>query len=621
MCGITGVIGLGRSEGESIVQRMSDAIRHRGPDDSGDFAVDGFAFGMRRLSIIDLGQGHQPIWTERGTGIVFNGEIYNYRELRRELEQRGVHFRTQSDTEVIARLYDLHGLECVRRLQGMFAICLFDPQEQKIHLVRDRLGKKPLYYGEVDGTFYFASELKAILAGVGSRPAIAPQAIYDYLTLRYVPGPTTIWYGLRSLEAGTWITVSLVDRKVARQRYWSIEFQSAAVDPKRDYGAEFEDLLRQAVEKRLVASDVPVGVLLSGGLDSSAVAATATALGHENLHTFSVAFEDNEHEDETPFARLVASHLGTQHSEIRIGKEKFIDSLPLLVTATDEPLADLASIPLYFVSALAKQDVKVVLSGEGADETLAGYDMEQLARKFAGLEAASMLPVSLRSVMADLLLRLDRPFAAAMLRQGASGALGDLRAHMTRIWTEAEKTNLWIGPRPVQSTDDLIKSWYDQCRSSAPVDQMQQVYCRSWLVEDLLMKADKMSMAASLELRCPFLDHELVEWCAQLPIEWKVGSRKSGYRSKRILREFAAKYLPIDIINRPKLGFPVPAYRWLERGLSGWARERINAGRLCRWIDVDKLSSTLELAERGLRAAQHQIWSAIVLDHWLETWA
>ena len=325
MCGIAGVIGLGRHDGESAVQRMLDSIRHRGPDDSGDFTVDGFTFGMRRLSIIDLGQGHQPIWTERGTGIVFNGEIYNYRELRSELEQRGARFKTQSDTEVIARLYDLDGLDSIRRLQGMFAICLYDPLEQKIHLVRDRLGKKPLYYGEVNGAFYFASELKAILAGAASRPKISPQAIYDFLTLRYVPGPTTIWHGLQSLEAGTRVSVSLVDRRIARQKYWSIEFRSAPVDPNRDYEAEFEDLLRQAVEKRLVASDVPVGILLSGGLDSSAVAATATALGHENLHTFSVAFEDSEYEDETPFARLVANRLRTQHSEIRIGKRKFIE--------------------------------------------------------------------------------------------------------------------------------------------------------------------------------------------------------------------------------------------------------------------------------------------------------
>lgn len=620
MCGIAGVAGLGRDEGIAAVRRMSDAIVHRGPDDSGEFAADGVAFGMRRLSIIDLGHGHQPIWTARGTGIVFNGEIYNYRELRRELMQRGVQLKTESDTEVIAQLYDLDGLDCIRRLEGMFAICLYDPSSRQIHLVRDRLGKKPLHYGEIGGAFYFGSELKAILAGAASRPEIDAQAIYDFLTLRYVPGPGTVWRGLQSLEPATCVTLDLGSRQLTRRKFWSVEFQSAPFQRDRDYAVEFTTLLHQAVEKRLVASDVPVGILLSGGLDSSAVAATAAELGHANLHTFSVAFDEGGESDETPFARLVAKTLGTRHSEVTIGQKEFIDFLPRFVTAADEPLADLASIPLYFVSALAKRDVKVVLSGEGADETLAGYDMEGLARQFDRLKAVAALPAPMRSVLASLASRLQRPLAAAALRSGAAGALGDLRAHMTRLWTEQEKAGFWRASPAPRSTDDLIKSWYDGCVSPQPIDQMQQVYCRSWLVEDLLIKADKMSMAASLELRCPFLDHTLVEWCARLPLEWKVGSRQLGYSSKRILRDYAAKRLPADIINRPKRGFPVPAYQWLERGLAPWAWERINVGRLDSWIDVKALLPVLKAAELGSRPAQHQIWSLVILDHWLEAW-
>ena len=229
------------------------------------------------------------------------------------------------------------------------------PRARQIHLVRDRLGKKPLYYGEIEGAFCFASELKAILAGAASRPEIEPQAIYDFLTLRYVPGPATIWRGLRSLEAGTCLTLNLDDRKLAQRKFWSVEFRSETFDPGRDYAAEFEQLLRAATEKRLVASDVPVGILLSGGIDSSAIAATAAELGHNNLHSFSVAFDEGGDSDETPFARLVARHLGTQHSEVMIGQKEFLEFLPRFVTATDEPLADLASIPLYFVSALAKR--------------------------------------------------------------------------------------------------------------------------------------------------------------------------------------------------------------------------------------------------------------------------
>jgi asparagine synthase (glutamine-hydrolysing) len=620
MCGIAGVIGLGRDRAEASVAAMLDAIRHRGPDDSGEFAVDQVSFGMRRLSIIDLSQGHQPIWTARGTGIVFNGEIYNYRELRLELTQRGAQLRTQSDTEVVAQLYDLEGLDCIKRLEGMFAICLYDPSSRQIHLVRDRLGKKPLYYGEIEGAFYFASELKAILAGAASRPEIEPQAIYDFLTLRYVPGPATIWRGLRSLEPGTCLTLELEERRLTQRKFWSVKFHSEAFDQARDYTSEFERWLQQAVEKRLVASDVPVGILLSGGIDSSAVAATAAELGHDNLHSFSVAFDEGGESDETPFARLVARHLGMRHAEVTIGQKEFLEFLPRFVRATDEPLADLASIPLYFVSALARRDVKVVLSGEGADEALAGYDMQVLARQFDRMSLAARLPASVRSILSDMALRLQRPLAASILRCGASGALSKMRAHMTRIWTEPEKVQFWRGSSNLHSTDSLIKSWYDDCMSPNPVDQMQQVYCRSWLVEDLLMKADKMSMAASLELRCPFLDHALVEWCARLPLQWKVGSRQLGYRSKRILRDYAAKRLPAEIIDRPKRGFPVPAYQWLERGLAPWARDRINSGRLDSWVDVRALSTNMKAAELGSRPAQHQVWSLVVLDHWLEAW-
>lgn len=619
MCGIAGVAGFDSARGLAAVRLMSDAIRHRGPDDSGEFAEDGFAFGMRRLSIIDLGSGHQPIWTARGTGIVFNGEIYNYRALRGELAQRGVALKTQSDTEVIAQLYDLEGLDCIRRLEGMFAICLYDPAAGQIHLVRDRLGKKPLYFGEFAGGFYFASELKGILAALPSRPDIEPQAIYDFLTLRYVPGPATIWRGLRNLEAGMHLTLDLRSRKTALHKYWSVDFRSEGIDTGRDYQAEFDALLAGAVEKRLLASDVPVGILLSGGLDSSVVAAAAAERGHTNLHTFSVAFEDGGDSDETPFARLVAKRLGSQHSEIRIGQRDFLDYLPQFVRATDEPLADLASVPLFFVSKLARKSVKAVLSGEGADETLAGYNMEKLALQFGRLDTAAQLPGALRSALANAAGWLGRPLPRAVLQHGPAHALAHLRAHMTRIWTQDEKARFWRGG-PAQSTDDLIAGWYAQCTSRDPIDQMQQVYVGSWLIEDLLMKADKMSMAASLELRCPFLDHEFVTWCARLPKVWKVGSRDTGYVSKRILREYAKARLPAEIIERPKRGFPVPAYQWLEQGLGNWARDRINAGRLARWIDPTKMDGSLDAARRGWRPAQHKIWNLIVLDHWLEAW-
>jgi asparagine synthase (glutamine-hydrolysing) len=621
MCGIAGVLGLGSVDGLAAVRRMTGSIRHRGPDDSGDFAIDGVAFGMRRLSIIDVGLGHQPIWTPRGTGIVFNGEIYNYRELRTFLQQREIELSTQSDTEVIAHLFDLEGLECVHRLEGMFAICLYEPGTQRLHLIRDRLGKKPLYYGDIDGILFFASETKAILAGAETRPELSDQAIYDFLTLRYVPGPSTMWRNIRAVESGTCVTIGIADRTIASRRYWSLAFQSETSDDNRDYAAEFELHFQRAVEKRLVASDVPVGILLSGGLDSSAVAATAVELGHQDLHTFSVAFNDGEESDETPFARLVAQRFGMKHSEIVIGQEDFIKTLPQFVRMSDEPLADLASIPLYFVSRLASNDVKVVLSGEGADETLAGYDMERLARQIDRLRTISRLPSFLLQWLATIAPAHWARILKSVEHGGWSGIFAEMGVHMTRVFSDDEKIALWRGPTGLRSTDTLIRGWYQECRSPHPLDQLQQVYCRSWLIDDLLMKADKMSMAASLEVRCPFLDHMLVEWCARLPVEWKAGSRQDGYVSKRILRQYAAKRLPAEIIDRPKRGFPVPAYRWLEGNLMAWARERLQSGGpVNAWIDVQMLEPMLDAAARGSLSAQHQVWNLLVLEHWLEAW-
>ena len=618
MCGIAGAVGLAAASlGRATVARMTDAQRHRGPDDAGDFATDGVAFGMCRLSIIDVAQGHQPIWSESGAGIVFNGEIYNYRELRTALEQRGHRFATQSDTEVILRLYDDEGIQCLDRLEGMFAICLYDPRRRCLFLARDRLGKKPLYYGEFGGVLYFASEIKAILAALPERPAIDRQALHHYLTLRYVPGPAAIWQGIRKLEPGCCLTVDLDRGTQGIARYWSVAFRSDAPDPAKDYPRAFEGLFLDAVEKRLVASDVPVGILLSGGLDSSAVAASAVELGHRAFHSFSVAFDEAD-ADERVFARQVAERLGARHREIVIDKRQFVEFLPEFVHITDEPLADLAGVPLYFVSRLAREEVKVVLSGEGADEILAGYDLDRTAQRLERLQRlARFLPQRLPRLPSRA-----GGIVSDLARFGWSRILATRGTHMTRLWSEAEKAELWPGTPPPESTDALIRGWYDAARSPQPIDQFQEVHCGSWLVEDLLMKADKLSMANSLELRCPFLDHRLVEWCARLPLVWKVGSAELGYRSKRILRQFAAARLPQAIIDRPKRGFPVPADRWLEGPLGAWAEDRLfRAPRMAQHFDLAPAKPVLAAARHGNTAAQHKIWALLILDHWLERWA
>lgn len=601
MCGIVGVLGnFSAAHGRELVQKMNEAIRHRGPDSDGVWSRDGFAFAMRRLSIIDLKTGSQPIWTEDGVGIVYNGEIYNYRALRSELEKSGARFKTETDTEVVLNLYHAAGIEGLSRLEGMFAFAIFDPRRKKVFIARDRIGIKPLYWAEHEGSFWFASEIKAILAGLNSRPPIDHESIHHYLTFRYVPSPKTIWQGVQKLEPGHILTYDLEARNWKIERYWECRFASEPVDRSRDYVHEFEDLFLDSVEKHLVASDVPVGVMLSGGLDSSAVAAAAIELGHRNFHTFTVGFKEGGEFSELSHARDLSRHIGSTHHEIEIDRSDFMNFLPEFVRFSDEPLADLASIPLYYVSKLARENVKVVLTGEGSDELLAGYNMERLALKLD-------------------LLRIS----GGNWREAFRGRL----THMTKYWTEREKEALWSAETRMPSSDDLLRSWYADAKSSHPLDQLQQVYCHSWLVEDLLMKADKMSMANSLELRVPFLDHRIIEWAQRLPIAWKVGSFPR-YTSKRILREFAKKRVPASIINRPKQGFPVPAYRWLTaedtRVESGkWAENLLlhESRFIGTLFDLSRLRPMLAAARKGDGHSAHKIWIMIILEFWGREWA
>ena len=625
MCGIVGLIGsFSREEGAAVCTRMNEAIAHRGPDDHGDFATDGFAFAMRRLSIIDLSGGHQPMWGEGpdAVGIVFNGEIYNYLEIREKLAAAGHRFSTRSDTEVILRLYEAEGIEGLSRLHGMFAICIYDPRNRVVHLIRDRLGIKPLYYGRKNGTLFFASEIKAIIAAMGERPDLNRQALHHYLTFRFVPSPLSIWQDIAKLEPGHRLSVDLDSRRETIVRTWNADENPEALDPGRDYLAEFEELFLSAVDKRLIASDVPVGVFLSGGLDSSAIGAAAIELGHKNFHTFSIGFREGGEFSELRYARMVAERIGSQHHEVQIGAQEFVDFLPRLVYITDEPLADHAGVPLNYVSELARKYVKVVLSGEGSDEILAGYRMNESAAHLDRLQLLYRLtPGPLRSVLAALAPTSARAALEAMVGSDWSHYYRNRASYFIKAWSEEEKTAFWGHGHNLASTDELIRSWYDDAPAHHPLAQFLQVLRRQWLVEDLLNKADKISMANALELRVPFLDHLLVEWSARLPIEWKVGSRRGGYTSKRVLREFCSKRLPAEILTRPKQGFPVPKTKWLEGDLGPWAEDLImNSPRLGSLFDTKAAGPTLAAARRGDSRSANKVWILIVLDYWLAAW-
>lgn len=620
MCGIAGWFSstpVSKPESQIRLKAMCDAIAHRGPDDDGYFITDQVALGMRRLSIVDLEGGHQPMTSQDGAiQLVFNGEIFNHKQLRRSLQARGIQFRTSSDTEVILRLYEERGLKAFDELNGMFAIAISNARDNSLLLVRDRLGVKPLYYSWDGRQLIFASEIKAIIAALPKMPAVNPRAVWDYLTFRYVPAPHTIWSGISKLLPAHRLKISQSAPTPLIERWWDLPRPLKTAADDATTVERFATLLQNAVDIRMRA-DVPVGILLSGGLDSSVIAAMA-APSHPRLSTFSVAFEGADHIDERKWAHLVAEQLQTNHQDIVIGKKEFTDFLPQFVYYTDEPLADLASIPLYYVCKLARRNVKVVLSGEGSDEILGGYNFDVWAQRWdEAANANKLYQRALRAVGARSNSRFDQGLLD--LRQ----ALQPLT--MTAYMSSAAKRQLLLDQSDMQDSLDGTRTLLRDFGNASPLSQALFTYCQDWLVEDLLMKADKMSMANSLELRTPFLDYRVVEMASRLPDGWRVGRESDGrYSTKRILRHAAAKLVPSDVISRPKMGFPVPVYEWLSDELKPLAHDCLcsEATKLRSWFKADALA---ELVARGtaidaVSDDRHRLWNAMILELWFRRW-
>jgi asparagine synthase (glutamine-hydrolysing) len=595
MCGIVGLVNYPApaAEREELILRMAATIRHRGPDDQGSYVDEHVALAMQRLSVVDLPGGHQPMATSDGAlHVVFNGEIYNHHELRRQLQAEGVPFRTASDTEVILAHYQRYGLDAVHAFNGMFAFAIWDRRQCALHLVRDRMGVKPLYYYWDGRVFAFASEIKALFEVPGVVREVNPQAIWDYLTFRYVPGPQTIWKHIAKLPPAHRLTISVAAPQPVVTRWWDIPAPAGGESPVSHPVATFGRLLTDAVRLRMVA-DVPVGIMLSGGIDSSAVAAVAVQ-DHPRVKTFSVSFAGSPTTDERAYARQVAAHLGTDHAEVEIGQSEFLDFLPAFVRYTDEPLADLASVPLYYVCQLARQSVTVALSGEGADEILAGYDF-------------------------------DRWWASRQAAGGGEVRRDTVPPHMTNYLDSAAKRGLLCGGTDFPDSVDVLRGHLRRAGDRHPLDQMLFLYCQDWLVEDLLMKADRMSMANSLELRTPFLDYRLVEWAARAPLSAKLGKTADGRgQTKRVLREFAAPLLPPGIVTREKRGFPVPVYDWLADRLQPFAAGMILGAeaRLNQWCRRQALQDLFALGTAAGAAPhdRHRLWHLIILEQWLREW-
>jgi asparagine synthase (glutamine-hydrolysing) len=617
MCGIAGYAGLALAPepAAALLRRMCDSIRHRGPDDDGYFAEGRVGLGMRRLSIIDITGGHQPMEADDGRyRIVFNGEIYNFQDLRDSLENGGERFATHSDTEVLLRQFVRHGIAGLSVLNGMFAFAVWDARDKRLTLVRDRMGVKPLYYYWDGERLLFGSEIKAILASGVVERKLDEQAIWDYLTYRYVPGPGTIWRNIHKLPPAHMLSLTLDGGAPTIERYWAIPYCTGPLAETFDESAaSFATLFEDAVRLRMIA-DVPVGVMLSGGLDSSAVAAVACRY-NKNMNTFSVGFRDAPETDELPYARLVSHHLGTRHHEIVIGQAEFMDFLPDFVRFTDEPLADLASIPLYYVSKLARGEVTVALSGEGGDEVLGGYDLQLRVEQWDVMRERAARP--------DWLSRL-RSFGRCGAYPAWDQRAAAIPPTMTNYMTPAQKSELMARP-VLADTHDPLRAEIAALGEQDPLHQTLYGFSQHWLTEDLLMKADKMSMATSLEVRTPFLDYRLVEWAARSPAASKAGRDENGhYQSKRVLRRFAAGILPAEIISRPKQGFPVPVYEWLIGPLKGWAADMLTgAGARLRTsmapAAIDRLLTLGTGVESGL-LDRHRLWNLLILELWMREW-
>jgi asparagine synthase (glutamine-hydrolysing) len=605
MCAISGIwrgSNLTAGDDERIGD-MLQTIAHRGPDGDGRLDQPGLAMGMRRLAIIDLTGGDQPIYNEdRSVGVVFNGAIYNFRELRADLERQGHRFVTRADTEVLVHGYEQWGDDMLHRLAGMFAFALWDQRLRRLLIARDRFGKKPVYYSQRGDELVFGSEIKALLAA-GVPADLDDAALEQYLALRYVPAPRTLFQGVRQLPAGHKMVAS--DDRLVVERWWRLDYGPKLPSDLPKAADDIEDLMRVAVERRLV-SDVSLGCFLSGGLDSSAVLSFMAELSSEPVRTFSIGFDQGWAPDELRAARSTARAFGTHHHETRLGPDEFLRLVPTAVWHRDEPLAEPSEIPLLALSRMASEHVTVVLSGEGADELFGGYPKYRADALLAGAGRAGRAIVGERRLR-ELASWHRLPRRARMAVEALATA--DPRVRWPR-WFGAD-SQAGLSSDDVRPLDSVLDRLDD---SSDPLDRMLALDVESYLVDNLVVRADKMMMAASIEGRMPFLDHDLAEYAARLPAELKASPR----RTKIVLREIARRRLPKSVLSRKKIGFAVPLASSFRGGM-GDALERLTLGPEARpdpIVDPERIRKALVLHRSGRYDLGKELWSILTLDVW-----
>lgn len=620
MCGIAGILNLdGRPADASLLRAMTGTLAHRGPDGEG-FHVDGpVGLGHRRLAIIDLATGAQPMASDdQAVWITFNGEVYNFRELRAELEGRGYVFRTTSDTEVILRAYEAYGIECLGKLRGMFAFAIWDGRRRRLLLARDRVGIKPLVYAWDGRRLLFASELKGILQDAAVRRDLDWDALRDYLTFLYVPSPRTIFQEIRKLPPASYLVLDVDGGEPQVRRYWDLAF---VPDRRRSEGEWLEGLrahLRDAVQSHLV-SDVPVGAFLSGGMDSSAVVALMAQAGEGPVRTFSIGFDEGDF-DELAYARRVARRYGTEHFEFVV-KPDALDVWPRLAWQFDEPFADSSALPTYYVSKITREHVTVALSGDGGDENFAGY------RRYASALALHQRWDRAPGMLLKPLFRLAAGLVPAGVRgQGYTALRGeDPVDRYYRIMTGYRSQ----GMRRLLSADAWARMGADpgpaafrqlvrEAKAPDYVSGLQYLDVRTYLPEDILTKVDRTSMLVSLEARVPLLDHVLMEYVATIPTHFKLQDGKG----KVLLKRAMAEDLPAEILGRGKMGFGVPLGAWFRQDLGGYAREILLSGRSrARGIlDPAATARLLDAHRTGTRDHSAQIWCLLCLEEWARQW-
>jgi asparagine synthase (glutamine-hydrolysing) len=614
MCGIAGFIDIERSRenAEGLIDRMCQVIRHRGPDDQGIWVGDGIALGMRRLSIIDLAGGHQPIFNEdQSVLVVFNGEIYNYRELRKELQEVGHSFSTNSDTEVIVHAYEEYGDDCVKHLRGMFTFALWDRKRQRLLAARDRFGKKPLNYYWDGQRLIFGSEIKSILeAGIPRELNFI--ALDEYLVYRYVPAPNTIFKDVMKLPAGHILIYQ--DGQISTKLYWELSFEPTCQDDEATAIERTYALLKEAVQVRLM-SEVPLGAFLSGGIDSSIVVGLMSSMMSQPVKTFSIGFEEDDY-SELPYARQVARHFGTEHQEFFVQPD-LISVLPELVWAYDEPFADASMLPTYYVSKLAREHVTVALTGDGGDELFGGYvyynreymigRIPPLVRFLLG-HASSLMPDGMRGKkrLHNLLTyHAERSVRAKMIFPDNWRSLLYSKECLARVYDH--------NPYERQVSKFQAVSHLDI------MPQLQYVDVREYLTDDILVKVDKASMFNSLETRAPLLDQHLAEYVASLPST----IRTRNGRLKYLLKKVGANLLPAEILSRGKKGFSVPIKHWFRGDLTNYAYDLLDSplAKQRGLFNPVYIRHLLEShASKKLLNHSDAIWALLCLELWFQTY-